>query len=374
MHTALASRLIPAALTAVLALAGCRSTPHAEPPAGGGTASAIALPDRGELVRRTVRAAALESNLLGDSPDRSVSIYLPPSYGVAPERRYPVMYILHGYGGTDDVWFSERGRGFRLRATLDSLMTAGDVPELIVVAPDARNAYGGSFYTNSSVTGGWETWIARELVQLVDAEYRTLAEPAHRAIVGHSMGGHGALKLAMRNPDVYGAVYAMSACCMRPPGGPSPIYAQLAAVPSLDSLRGTGFYGMITAAMGAAFAPRPGRAPFQLAYPYEPGPDGRVAPVPDALAEWRANAPLAMFGQHVAALRGMRGIALDAGNEDDFRDIPPTARAFADSLTAAGIAHRYEAYTGDHSNRIASRLGSVVVPWVAAVIDAPSPR
>ena len=82
---------------------------------------------------------------------------------------------------------------------------------MIVVMPNARNAFDGSFYTNSPVTGNWEQFIVRDLVNYVDHKYRTLRTRKARGLAGHSMGGYGALRIGMRHPETFSAVYALSA-------------------------------------------------------------------------------------------------------------------------------------------------------------------
>ena len=96
---------------------------------------------------------------------------------------------------------------------MDSLISAGTIPELIIVAPNGRNAYKHSFYLNSTVTGRWEDYVVEDVVGFVDANYRTLLGLAVRGIAGHSGGANGAFFIAMRHSDVFGAVYAMAPCC-----------------------------------------------------------------------------------------------------------------------------------------------------------------
>ena len=105
----------------------------------------------GQLVVDTVHAKSLERNLYGDSPDRSMLVYLPQSYASSPNRRYPVVYLLHGYGGDERGW-----AGYApIKPAMDTLVRAGIVREMIVVMPNGNNALGGSFYTNSTTTGNW---------------------------------------------------------------------------------------------------------------------------------------------------------------------------------------------------------------------------
>ena len=175
-------------------------------------AEQTAAPPRERLEEVQVRASGLEGNLLGDPSEQPVRVYLPPTYRTNAARRYPVLYLLQGYMGKPSEW-TDGYQGMKLDQTMDSLIGAG-AREMIVVVPNGRNGYFGSFYLNSPVTGNWEDYLTRDLVSFIDGRYRTLAQAESRGIAGHSMGGYGALSLAMRHPDVYGATYGLSPCCI----------------------------------------------------------------------------------------------------------------------------------------------------------------
>ncbi|HEY5809068.1 MAG TPA: alpha/beta hydrolase-fold protein, partial [Povalibacter sp.] len=164
------------------------------------TRAATPAAEAGEYQRVTVHGVSLEGNLEGDSPDRQVSIYLPPGYAKNPQRRYPVVYLLHGFTDTDTNWFGRTNQHFvHVPKAADAAYAAG-VSEFILVMPNAFTKYQGSMYSNSAAVGDWETFVARELVAWVDAHYRTLANPASRGLAGHSMGGYGTLRIAMKQP------------------------------------------------------------------------------------------------------------------------------------------------------------------------------
>ncbi|RYZ51983.1 MAG: esterase family protein [Chitinophagaceae bacterium] len=111
----------------------------------------------------------------------------------------PVVYLLHGYSGNYSDWV-QRAKGFEKDA---------DRYQVIIVCPDGGF---GSWYWDSPVDSSfrYETYVTKELVQWVDAKYKTIKDRKGRAITGLSMGGHGALYLAIRHPDVYGAAGSMS--------------------------------------------------------------------------------------------------------------------------------------------------------------------
>lgn len=168
----------------------------------------------GVIHRDSVPAPALKHNMVGDPSWDRVSVYLPPSYSTRIRRRYPVLYFLHGFAADDRALVKGAYQNMNIRISMDSLIRSGAVGEMIVVMPSARNAFDGSFYTNSPVSGNWEQFIARDLVNYVDRKYRTLRTRKARGLAGHSMGGYGALRVGMRHPETFSAVYALSACCL----------------------------------------------------------------------------------------------------------------------------------------------------------------
>ncbi len=192
------------------------------PAAQKGPGGAFAAPDpnaRPNAVDHIkVHSKALEGNLLGDSPDRDVFVYLPPSYATNKSQRYPVVYALHGYGLNAEAYLP----AFGIPTRVDKDIAAGTAKEMILVNPDSFNKYNGSMYSSSPTNGDWETFITQELVEYIDTHYRTIATRASRGLMGHSMGGYGTFRLGMKYPDVYSSIYAMSSCCLmnnpQPPG------------------------------------------------------------------------------------------------------------------------------------------------------------
>jgi S-formylglutathione hydrolase FrmB len=124
-------------------------------------------------------------------------IVTPDNYTSAKE--LPVVYLLHGYSGNHLDWIT-KAKGFE---------KAADQYNLIIVCPDGGY---GSWYWNSPVDpkSQYETFVSDELVKAIDAKYKTIKDRTGRAITGLSMGGHGALYLAIRHQDVFGAAGSMS--------------------------------------------------------------------------------------------------------------------------------------------------------------------
>src|SRR5262245_30835611 len=143
--------------------------PFTPPPASGG-----------EYERIAVHGASLVGNLEGDSPDRKVSVYLPPSYAKNTKARYPVLYLLHGFTDSDENWFGLRGPHFvNVQRAVDKAYANG-AREMIIVTPDAYTKYAGSMYSSSATIGNWEAFVTQDLVQHIDKHYRTLAPRSNR--------------------------------------------------------------------------------------------------------------------------------------------------------------------------------------------------
>jgi S-formylglutathione hydrolase len=311
----------------------------------------------GHYERITVHGDSLVGNLEGDSPDRMVSVYLPPSYARSGSRRYPVLYLLHGFTDSDSFWFGLRGKHFvSAQTAIDGAFAAG-APEMIVVMPDAYTKYRGSMYSNSVVTGNWEAFITHDLVTYVDEHYRTLAKRASRGLAGHSMGGYGTIRLGMKYPGVFSSWYAMSPCCLGASLEPDVASVTRAAQPGIEEKTSGEYFGpQAMLASAAAWSPNPDNPPRYLDLPVA---NGKV--VPEVVARWIANAPLAMTTQYIPNLKSYTAVAFDAGDEDV--GIAGTVRALDDLLKRFGVAHSSEIYEGDHVNHIEERLRTQVIPF-----------
>lgn len=164
----------------------------------------------------TFSSQSILGDIMQDPPAREVLVYTPPSYdGDDPAVTFPVLYLLHGYGGNQNYFSSM----FALAAAMDELIYNGEIDPMIVVTPNATNALGGSFYTNSyapydssqSYAGLMQDFITEEVIPLIDSTFHTIADRDHRGVGGHSMGGYGAVKLAMLRNDLFSSVSSMSA-------------------------------------------------------------------------------------------------------------------------------------------------------------------
>ena len=141
--------------------------------------------------------------------DRNYSVYLPAGYASNTDKKYPVLYLLHGMNGTNKDW---PGRG-HLQDVMDQLRAAGEVCEMIVISPDAGGNIGEGVWNGYFDMEGWayERFFFEEFLPAVEKEYRIKGDKASRAIAGLSMGGGGSTSYAQRHADMFCACYAMSA-------------------------------------------------------------------------------------------------------------------------------------------------------------------
>jgi len=322
------------------------------------TISINAQAKEGRVERIQVHAKSLVGNLSGDSANRYVSIYLPPSYDRDESRHYPVVYLLHGFTNSDYRWYGlEGGETFvNVPVAANNAVLAG-AREMILVTPDAFTKYQGSMYSNSVTNGNWETFIAEELVEYIDSHYRTIAKRESRGLGGHSSGGYGTFRIGMKYPGVFSSLYAMNPCCMKADLKP-PIERMIkaAAVNTAEDILNAAFKTKAALATAAAWSPNPKRPDNFLDLPYE---EGKYRS--DVIASWAANAIFTMVHQYISNLKTYKAIALDAGDEET--GIGPNVKAFSKLLNDYDIRNISEIYAGGHRDKVAERLEKNVLPF-----------
>ena len=300
-----------------------------------------------------VHGAYLEGNLEGDDVDREVIVFLPPDYAKDKNRRYPVVYALHGYSIGAEQWTHE----IHVPQTIEGAFAQG-ARDMIVVLPDSKTVHNGSMYSSSVTTGDFENFIAHDVVSYIDAHYRTIPARTSRGLAGHSMGGYGASRIGMKHPDVFGSLYIMSPCCMAARGtgpvNPESEKALEAVKTAADSAK-LPFGLRAQLASAAAWSPDPKNPPLYLDLPVK---DGVVQQ--DVIAKWAANAPLAFVDQYIGNLRRYRGISIDVGDQDGLR---AGAAKLHEILDSYGVANTFEVYPGTHTSAVADRFQNHVLPF-----------
>lgn len=339
------------------------------------------------------------------------------------QQPFPVLYLLHDFDG-DAGYFLRYG----LQALLDDMYSKGEIGRMLVVMVDASNVFGGSYYRNADSTTMYEEVIT-ELINHMEApgsayKVYTQAGPGARAISGHGMGGYGALRYALDHPQVFSSISSLSGMLsIGDPSIPSGVWKDL--VPNVMTESGvaagdTSLYTQIRLhadqpntrmflAMSSAFSPHPLRildsvgclrykdpfrpiwytiCPWDFFSPLASGPrtikfpgadtngfgvdmifDRTGQPDPAVWRLWHDSADVkTVFVNRRASnptLFQDMPIYMDVGEDDELGYLEQN-REFDAALTAAGVAHDYEEYSGasgisaGHSKLLMTRLRKII--------------
>ncbi|MDB5193959.1 MAG: esterase [Segetibacter sp.] len=313
---------------------------------------------KGTVERIKVHGKGLEGNLSGDSADRSVSIYLPPSYRSNPTRRYPVVYFLHGYTDDDAKWYGFTKHWINLPFIIDSAILKGEAKEMIIVTPNAYSRFQGSWYSNSITTGNWEDFVAKELVTYIDTHYRTIAKASARGISGHSMGGYGALRIGEKHPEVFSSVYLLSPAALkqRAPFTLTQSISRADSTKTYEDFLKADFGTKVIFSEAAAWSPNLNNPPFYVDLPYK---NGQLQQ--DVIDKWTANMPLTTIDQYTTNFKQLKAIAFDAGTKDEA--IAASIKVLDEELNKYNIKHLFEIYEGNHTNKIGERIKQKMLPF-----------
>ena len=327
-------------------------------------AASLVLMTHGRVEIFRCSSRLLAENPLHDPAEREVGVYLPPSYDAEPARRFPTVLFLPGYTGTGLQLLNRSAWSVPLDRRLDALMTAGRAAEAIVILPDCFTRYGGSQYVDSPAIGRYQSYLADELIPLVDGRYRTLPRKEARAVVGKSSGGYGALVMGMMRPEVFGAVgshagdsafdlsyqkeFGRTLITLEKRGGIPGFLAWFDAQPMKS---GAAIEVMSNLCCAAAWSPRASGP-----YGYGEGFDLPFNPLtgallPETWSRWLAWDPVRMLDdrKNLDALAKLRALFLDAGVADEY-NLQLGTRQLAAKLSAAGIAYVHEEFEGGHMN------------------------
>jgi S-formylglutathione hydrolase FrmB len=314
----------------------------------------------GRLDEHVIDSQALTGNPLRDPHRRPLYVYTPPGYDNDPGRRYPAVYLIQGMTGQVDMWRSRKAFAPTVLEAIDAWFAEGGHAPAIVAFVDAWTSYGGSQFVDSPGTGRYHTYLCEEVVPFVDERYRTLADAAHRGIAGKSSGGYGAMITPMLRPDLFGGLAthagdALFEVCYQP------------EFPEAARALRDHYDGSFDA-FWADFRTRPGRSrpgdpalinEWAMAACYSTDADGTVRlPFdtatgrlnPETWERWLAWDPVRMVAGHADALRGLRGIWIDAGRSDEYY-LDLGAEAFRTELASIGVADdrvRFELFDGRH--------------------------
>jgi S-formylglutathione hydrolase FrmB len=319
-----------------------------------------AAPPAGKVQVELLPSAALDGNPLGDPAVRHTPVRLPVGYDGDPARRYPVIYWLHGFTGTAFSGLSWRPWEPSVPEMMDRAVAACG-REAILVLVDGFTRYGGSQYVNSSFNGQYEDYVVHDVVDYVDAHYRTVASPEGRALAGKSSGGYGAMFLAMRHPEVFGALASVSGDCYfelcfkpdipkaleqirRHGGGMEGARRFLEAFLRAPKKSGEAIAALSSVfAMAMAYSPNPASVlGFDL--PFDPY-TGELRP--DVWARWEVFDPAILARETAANIRKLWLVYFECGTRDDFC-LQYGARILSQRLNSLGIAHEHVEFDDSH--------------------------
>lgn len=312
----------------------------------------------GRLDEQTIDGQLLRDNPLGDPHERPLLVYTPPGYDDEPDRRYPSVYVLHGYFGHLSMWHNRTAFRQPFTETADAMFAAGEAPPCIVVYVDAWTSYAGSQYVDSPGTGRYHSHLCDEVVPFVDAHYRTLAAAAHRGVTGKSSGGFGAMITPMLRPDLFGGLASHAGdsnyeFCYVPEfakvvralrddydGSYDAFWADFRRRPPM-SKETDGSLVMVYGCAAAFSAADDGT----VLLPFDPA-TGQI--IEEQWQRWLDWDPVRMVPAYADALRGLRAIYLDGGKRDEWY-LEIGAAAFKSELAKIGVTDVcLELFDGTH--------------------------
>lgn len=281
-------------------------------------------------------------------------VYLPPSYDQSTAR-YPVAYYLHGWSGDETNWV----KSGRIDVAMDSLI-AGGGREMIIVTPDGDDSWWMTWSALPDVAGcartlptyaksvesycvpwpHYDDYLAFDVVRFVDGKYRTRADRAHRGIAGLSMGGYGAVLMALQYPELFSAAASHSGVVWPLEWAPDGVYVRAAGTSDSTWQRMRGD------AVGRS----------------------RQAVFGRDTAAWYARDPAHMYDRAKARSAPLPALKADVGVDDPYA---AGNRAFRDAMRARGASLVYNEYAGKHDwNFWRSHVGESLA-WLAEHIAQP---
>ena len=327
--------------------------------------------NKGKVIIEKFLAPSIQGNHAGEDPMRRITVYLPAGYE-ENNQRYPTIFFLHGFPDDDSSFMTD----FDLKKLFDEAISSGKMRPAIIVLPNSHTQFEGSFYTNSSLTGNWADFIAKDVVQYIDKKFRTIPDRTSRGLTGLSMGGNGSLKLGMLYSNIFSTVYALS------PGGlnwetyfsiTNPAFKEIEMEKNVEDIikrfdnlkitktnysRNQIFYAILFANLARMYSPNEKKPPLNADLPVHYIGDSLIVNT-NVLKKWEDNLPFYMIDTHIVALKALTALKLDWGRNDYLTWIPVTCLQFSKKLEAYGISHFAEEYQGGHSNRLGGRDGRI---------------
>jgi S-formylglutathione hydrolase FrmB len=295
---------------------------------------------KGSTVVEQVHSPGLEGNLLGDPSTQPLTLYLPPGYDFYPNNNYPVVYLLHGYTQDYNTYY---GSG-SLLGHLNDMISQKNIIPMIIVTPNGKNKYDGSWYTNSYVSGNWEDYIVEDVLQAVESKYQVLAYSEARGLTGFSMGGYGTVMIAMEYPSVYSSIALMGAAALDLEvtviQGDGLNKENLIAAAGKNKYRSSDPWGIrVCFAKAVASAPDSTAVPVMGRLPYTADGDR----IDSTWQKWLEQDPFKMLPAYKDSLLKLDAIQIFIGDADKTL---AHNESYHQALLDQGIEHGYEVIEG----------------------------
>ena len=303
-----------------------------------------------------VKADVITSYFYSDSLgyDMYYEIVLPPSYESNPDSTYPSIYFLHGFG-LDYSWYGS------VVSVFEDMMASGEIRESILIKPDGFVIpYLGSMYTNSDYNGQFEDYIVQDLISHIDGSYNTIDNSSYRAIMGHSMGGYGAVKLSIKFPELFQVAASHSGPIAIENVIPDLLPVLLAETGILGYQPWNGTVSLFMYSASAAFSPDVDDWPYYVDLPVDYY--GNV--IDEVWDLWLGHDALTLAQENLANIQSIR-FYMDCGDQDDYLFYNHST-SFSEFLDEVNINHVYETYPGDHFTEV---LNGDRFPYSLAFIE-----
>jgi len=322
-----------------------------------------------QIVLDSIESKFILNTVTAERSTRELNIYLPPGYSNS-NAKYPVLYLLHGIGDDHNVFMQDTTQHMNIKDIMDYGIRNSLFGKMIVVTPNEKTNWFGSFYCNSSVTGSWEDFTVEELVNYIDKNYRTIKSSSSRSIAGHSMGGYGAITLAIKHPDVFSVTYGMNSAFISLSEKISILnpdfIAILEAKTKQDLIKTQSWVTMGLLTVAQAFSPNPSNPPFYADFPFIKSENEIILDY-TCFNKWQERDVNYMIYKYYNNLKKLKAIKFDSGIYDEYKFIVINNRKLSANLNSIGIEHQFEEYNGDHRNRIwglNGRMINDVLPFI----------
>ena len=307
----------------------------------------------GTVHRLALESQALRGNLLGDSTNRLIDVYVPHGHD---GRGLPLLVDVVGFTAGGPAHTNWKNFGENVPERLDRLIACGDMPPAVVAFPDCFTRLGGNQYVNSVAMGRWDDFLLLEAVPLVEARFGC-GGAGRRGLFGKSSGGYGAMVHALLHPDFWSAAAVHS-------GDMGfellyrhefvPVLRALAKEPDMRKwvdafwdarkVKDSDVHILMILAQAATFDPDPA-APYGIRLPVTLD---TCELIPERWANWMAWDPLSLVEAHGAGLKALKALYIDCGDIDQY-NLVYGARRMHRRLEAMGVQHVYQEFEDDHT-------------------------